>query len=268
MIESHCHLNFHAFEKDYDRVIKDAQEAGVHTIINAGTQISSSRWAVELAEKYPNLYAVVAVHPHHADKVDKNWIQELEKLAAHPKVVGIGECGLDYFNYRSNGIVDPGLQRRIFIAQLELAHKLKLPLQIHSRDERARVEILDILDSYKKDLLPVPGMFHCMAGSFHTLKRALDLGFYFGFDGNITYGSIPPGEPVELSELVKYVPLQRIVVETDSPYLAPQPYRGQINEPKNVIITGKFIADLKKVPFKKVVEQTDQNVYTIFKKIK
>lgn len=273
MIEAHCHLNFKAFETDYDQVIKNAQAAGVHTIINAGTQISSSQWAVDLAERYENLYAVAAVHPHHADKVSEggeegNWLDQLEKIARHPKVIGIGEFGLDYFNYKSNGIVDPALQKKVFIAQLELAHKLKLPLQIHSRGVDARSDILEILKSHKSLLRPVPGMFHCMAGSIDSLKKTLDLGFHVGFDGNITYDGLPPGEPLELKELVKYAPLDRIVVETDSPYLAPQPHRGQRNEPEYAIITGKYIATIKNTTFEQVVEQTDKNVYTIFNKLK
>ncbi len=284
MIDAHCHLNFHSFEKDYDEVVKNAIAAGVTKIINAGTQISSSKWAVDLAEKYENLYAVAGVHPHHADKIpptpftkggkrdlgaaEGNWLEDLENIARHPKVVGIGECGLDYFNYQSNGIVEPRIQKKIFIDHLELAHKLKLPLQIHSRDESARQDILEIL-KYHYDLLqPVPGMFHCMAGSIDSLKRVLELGFYVGFDGNITYKGIPSGEPEPLVKLVEYAPLDRIVIETDSPYLPPIQYRGQRNEPKYAIITGEFVAKVKGVPFEKVVEQTDKNVYTVFSKLK
>lgn len=268
MIDAHCHLNFHAFEGDYAGVIEDAHKAGVHTIINAGTQVSSSEWAVELAVKFENLYAVIAVHPHHADKVEKNWLDQLEKLAINPKVVGIGECGMDFYNYKSNGIVDPRLQRDIFISQLELASKLKLPLQIHSRDDKARKEIIEILIYYKNFLQPVPGMFHCMAGSKSSLKKVLDLGFYAGYDGNITYEGIPPGEELELKELVRYTPLDRILIESDSPYLTPVPGRGKRNEPKNVIITAKYIAAVKSTTLDKIVEVTDNNVYTIFKKLK
>lgn len=267
MIDAHCHLNFHAFENDYDEVIKNAQVAGITKIINAGTQVSSSKWAVDLADKYQNLYAVIAVHPHHADKADKTWLEYLEKLAKHPKVVGIGECGLDYYNYKSNGIVDPELQKKVFLGHIALAHKLKLPLQIHSRDEKAREELLDILEAHKKDLPDVPGMFHCIAGSKKTLKRILDLGFFTGFDGNVTYKGASPGEPLEIKELAQYVPIDRIVVETDSPYLTPLPYRGIRNEPKYAIITAQFLAKEKNVSFEKFVEQTDKNVYTIFNNI-
>lgn len=268
MIDAHCHLNFHSFENDYDSVIKEAKNAGIHIIINAGTQISSSKWAVELSESHENLYAVIAVHPHHADKIENDWLNELGKLALHPKVVGIGECGMDYFKYKSNGIVDPELQKRVFIQQLELAHTLHLPLQVHSRSDKARQEIISILRSHKNLLQDPPGMFHCMAGSIESLRQVLEMGFYLGFDGNITYKNPPPDEPLELSELVAHAPLDRIMIETDSPYLTPLPYRGIRNEPKYAIITGKYIAKLKNISFDKVVEQTDKNVYTVFKKLK
>ena len=130
MVDVHCHLNFHSFEKDYDQVIKNAFAAGVTKIINVGTKIDSSEKAIDLAQKYKNLYAIVGVHPHHADKLESDWLIKLEQLAKKPKVVGIGEIGMDFFSYKSNAIVNPILQRRIFIQQIELAHKLKLPLQI------------------------------------------------------------------------------------------------------------------------------------------
>lgn len=271
MIDAHCHLNFNAFENDYKDVIENAMIDGVHTIINAGTQISSSKWAVELAEKFPNLYAVIAVHPHHADKLDMktdySWIKELDKLAVHPKVVGIGEFGLDYYNYKSNGIVDPKIQKEVFLAQLELAFKHKLPLQIHTRDDKARSELLKLLEENKNLLMDPPGMFHCFAGSLESMRDALDLGFYLGFDGNITYQGSPPGEPLPLVELIKSAPIERIMIETDSPYLTPLPLRGRRNEPKYAIITGKFISKIKNISFEKVEHQTEQNVYTVFKKL-
>lgn len=275
MIDSHCHLNFQTFEKDYDQVIKNAQAAGVKTIINAGTQISSSKSALDLAKRYENLFAIIGVHPHHADKVEDitprsdndDWISQLENLAKDPKVIGIGECGLDYYKYQSNGIVDPAVQKKVFIKHVELAYKLHLPLQIHSRDEEARKDVMEILYAYKNLLQTVPGMFHCMAGSKESLKKALELGFYVGFDGNITYEGVPKGEPLMLEELVKYAPLDRIVVETDSPYLAPAAYRGQRNEPKYVIIVAELIAKVKAISFEKVAEQTDRNVYTLFPRI-
>lgn len=294
MIEVHCHLNFKAFNDDYDEVIKRAEDAGVEKIVNVGTKIDSSQKAVELAEKYDNLYAIVGIHPHHADKINQNshpgrsgttdrisgnrdsiasfqndnagsWIEELEKIAKHPKVIGIGECGMDYYSYKSNDIVDPSLQREVFIKQIELAHKLKLPLQIHNR--HAGDDIIDILEHNKSFLIDPPGMFHCMSGNVDFLKKVLDLGFYVGFDGNITYEGTAPGEDTALSELVSYAPLDRIVIETDSPYLTPVPYRGKRNEPAYAIIVGEHIASLKGCSPEAVEQQTRKNTFVIFPKI-
>lgn len=266
MVDVHCHLNFKAFKDDYDEVIKRAFKAGVSKIINVGTKIDTSEKAVELAEKYENLYAIVGVHPHHADKLDPStssgWIKELEKLAKHPKVVAIGECGMDYYRYKSNDIVDPKLQREVFIKQIKLAYKLKLPLQIHNR--HAGADILEILLNNKSYLLDPPGMFHCMSGNLDFLEKVLSLGFFIGFDGNITYEGIPPGENTDLKDLVKATPLERFVIETDSPYLAPVPFRGSRNTPENVIIIAKKIAQIKRVSIDKIKEEATQNSHELF----
>ncbi len=262
MIDVHCHLQFHSFEKDYDTVAKKAFADGVTKIINVGTKLDSSRKAIEFAEKYIEMYAIIGVHPHHADKLEEDWLQELEKFAIHSKVIGIGEIGLDYFSYKSNGIVDPKIQQEVFEQQIELSHNVDLPLQIHNR--QAGEDVIAILKQHKNLLQTVPGMFHCFAGSMEVVKDALDLGFYIGFDGNVTYNGLAPGESVDLKDLARYVPLERLVIETDSPYLAPIPHRGERNTPGNAIITGKYIAELKKVPFETLVEQTTQNVYNIF----
>ncbi|MGH7245923.1 MAG: TatD family hydrolase [Candidatus Levyibacteriota bacterium] len=265
MIDVHCHLNFHAFEKDVDAVIRAAHEKGVKTIINVGTKIDSSEKAVMLAKQYNNLYAIVGVHPHHADKHDlsSDWVKELERLGKQTKVVAIGEIGLDYYEYQSNGIVDPKLQKEIFEAQIVLAHTLHLPLQIHNR--HAGKDILEILHAHKNLLkTDTPGMFHCFAGDMNTLKGALDLGFMIGFDGNITYPGLAPKETVTLSELAKATPLERIVTETDSPFLTPIPYRGSRNEPSYVIIVGQFLAKLKGVSFEEFEEQTTANAQKLF----
>jgi len=304
MIDVHCHLQFKAFENDYDAVIKAAFDEGVTKIINTGTQLSSSKKAVEFAERYENIYAIVGVHPHHADKIETNpeivekgeessviasakkqshtdkiaaspsaprndenyWLNELEKLTHHPKVLAIGEIGMDYYNYHSNGIVDPALQKKVFIQQIELAHKAKLPLQIHNR--QAGEDVINILKEHKQLLLPNPGMFHCFAGTTEVLKDALSLGFSIGFDGNSTYKGLAPGETVALPDLINLTPLDRIVIETDSPYLSPIPHRGKRNEPKYAILTARFVADCKKISYEKLVEQTDKNVYTMFGKLK
>lgn len=262
MIDVHCHLNFKAFVKDYDEVIKQAFADGVTKIINVGTKVDSSRRAVELAQQYEHLYAIVGVHPHHADKPEPGWEEELEILAKDPKVVAIGECGMDYYRYTSNGIVDQKLQRDLFIKQIELAHKLKLPLQIHNR--HAGKDILDILINHKSYFINPPGMFHCFSGNIDFLRKVLDLGFHVGFDGNITYEGLAPGEDTALKDLVLYTPLDRILVETDSPYLTPIPHRGSRNIPAYAILVGRCIAQLKGVPFEEVDRITTANVKTIF----
>lgn len=262
MVDVHCHLNFQSFERDYDEVIKSAFEAGVNKIINVGTTIDSSEKALELAQKYDNLYAIIGVHPHHADKLENNWIQKLQFLAKNPKVVGIGEIGIDYFRYKSNDIVDPKLQKDVFIKQIELAYKLKLPLQIHNR--HAGKDILEILSNHKSYLLSPPGMFHCFAGSMDVLKSVLQMGFCVGFDGNVTYSGFAPGEDTNLKDLVKYTPLDRILVETDSPFLTPEPMRGSRNKPEYVIITAKFIAKIKGTTFDTIEAKTTANAIKLF----
>jgi len=263
MIDVHCHLNFAKFENDFDAVIKRATDAGVEKIINVGTSIQTSQKAVELAKEYEDLYAIVGIHPHHADKVTGDWIRDIEKLAREEKVVAIGEVGIDYFSYKSNGIVKPKIQKEIFVKQIELSTALKLPLQIHGR--HAANDIIQVLTGYKTSFLTPPGMFHCMAGNIDYLKRILDLGFYVGFDGNITYEGLAPGEDTKLSELVEYAPLDRIVVETDAPYLTPKPHRGSRNEPSYAIITAAFIAKIKGVSFDEVDKVTTANARKIFK---
>lgn len=270
MIDVHCHLNLHAFDNDFDEVAKRAFESGVKAIVNTGTSIASSKKAVELANKYENMYAIVGVHPHHADKTDiefegeisENWVADLEKIAQNKKVIGIGEIGLDYHSYKSNGVVDKNVQREAFISQIKLANKLNLPLQIHNR--HAGEDVVSVLKEFKHLLKEVPGMFHCFAATKEVLKEVLGIGFYIGFDGNITYKGLAPGETVELSALALEVPTNRIFIETDSPFLTPIPLRGERNEPKNVIITGEFIAHLKNISYSTLEKAVYDNFEAVF----
>lgn len=265
MIDVHCHLNFHAFQKDVDEVIHQAYKDEVSTIINVGTKQDSSEKAVALAHKYEHLYAIVGIHPHHADKHDlsSSWQEDLERLAREDKVVAIGEIGMDYYEYRSNGIVDPSVQKEVFEAQIAIAHKVNLPLQIHNR--HAGKDILEILTAHKNILRrDNPGMFHCFAGDMETLTKALDLGFFIGFDGNITYPGLAPKETVRLTKLAKATPLDRIVTETDSPFLTPIPFRGTRNMPSRVIIVGKFLAELRGISFDEIKEITTGNAKRLF----
>jgi TatD DNase family protein len=263
MIDAHCHLNFAAFEKDLDEVIKRANEKGVNEIINVGSSLDASKKAVELAQKYDSCFATVGIHPHHADKLEKNWEEKLEKLAKNKKVVAIGETGLDYYFYETNGITDKKLQFELFEKQILLAKKLNLPLMIHNR--QAADDILNVLEKYKSSLLNPPGMFHCFSGTFEVLKKALNLGFYIGFDGNITYKGLAKGETTLLSDLVKETPIERIICETDAPYLPPVPHRGERNEPSYVIMVADSIGQIKGISAQEVIEKTTINAHTVFR---
>ena len=262
MVDAHCHLNFQAFNEDFDETIKRSLAQGVEIIINTGTSIESSQKAVKLAGEYDNLYAIVGIHPHHADKVIKGWDKEINALAKMPKVVGIGEIGMDYYSYESNGITDSKLQEEIFRKQIEISIENKLPLQIHGR--HAANDILRIVSDYKNQLLETPGMFHCFAGNLGYLEKVLAMGFYVGFDGNVTYKGLAPGEDTLLSDLVAKAPLERIITETDSPYLPPNPHRGSRNEPAYVIIVGKSIAQIKNTAFDVVNKATSDNAKRVF----
>ncbi len=262
MTDSHCHLNFEAFSTDVEEVIKRAQDAGVKRIVNVGTKLDSSKWAVDLAHQYQGLLAIVGIHPHHADKVEKGWEKELKNLAQDTKVIAIGEIGLDYFSYKSNGVVDPKVQREVFETQIALAHSLHLPLQIHTR--LAWDDVYEVLSSHRNILQSVPGMFHCFSGDIAFLKKVLDLGFYVGFDGNVTYPGVPKGETTAIKELALYAPADRILIETDSPYLTPVPMRGLRNEPKHAIIVAEYLAKLKQIPYQDFCYQLENNFETCF----
>lgn len=262
MIDAHCHLNFYKFENDVDEVIEDSLSVGITSIVNVGTSLESSEHAIMLAQHHPELYAVVGIHPHHADKIEHGWVEQLERMTAYPKVIAIGEIGMDYYSYQSNGIVDPKIQKKVFVEQIKLAYRMDLPLQIHNR--LAGEDVIKILKAHKKYLRDIPGMFHCFAGSMEVLESALGLGFYIGFDGNITYPKRAPGETTYLTDLAKATPFDRLLIETDSPYLAPIPLRGTRNVPKNGIITAQFIAKILNVEYAMLESQVDKNFSTVF----
>lgn len=263
MIDVHTHLTFEMFNEDRNEVIQRARDAGVKKMITVATQISSSIDAVNLAKKYNNVYATVGVHPHHADKVEKGWENELTRLAKSEKVVAIGECGLDNYHYHSNGVVEKEKQLEVFERQIFLAKKLNLPLQIHNR--LAWNEVKEVVSRNKANLTNPPGLLHCFSGDKKYMRDMLNLGFYIGFDGNITYKNIAKGETTHLKELIKEAPLNRIMTETDSPFLAPVPERGKRNEPSNVIMVGKFIAEQKGITQEELAQIVEENAGKVFK---
>lgn len=247
LIDTHAHLDFNHFNKDREEVIKRALEGGIEKIINVGTNLESSRKSISLAGKYNNIYASVSLHPIDVEK-ERFDVDVWLELAQQEKVVAIGETGLDFFHSSNKN-----KQREIFQKLIGVAEKVKKPLILHSRE--ADEEILEILNKSK---LPAKrGVIHCFSRSYEVAKKFLDLGFLISFTGNITYDKEPP-------DSVAKVPLEKIMVETDCPFMAPLPFRGKRSEPLYVKYVAEKIAEVKGVSFKKVVEVTTQNAKQLF----
>ncbi len=257
LIDTHAHLNFKAFNKDYNQVIQNAFDNNVKDIINIGSDIKTSKKAVSIAEEYDEgIYASVSVHPIHVDEIEdvKTTVDQLKELAQNPKIVSIGETGLDYF-HNKNTKKD---QKELFIALLNLASELNLPVIIHSRD--AHKNTLEILKKESNKQKAISGVVHCFSGSLEQAQEILDLGFLISFTGNITYSNNE-----NLQEVVKNIPLDKIMTETDCPFLAPQKYRGKRNEPSYIIEIAKKIAEIKEISFKEVSKITSNNAKKLFK---
>ncbi len=251
LIDAHCHLDDEKFAGDLDAVITRAMAAGVRAMVTAGTSIASSRAALAIAEKYDAVYAAVGIHPEYAAMVDADALSEIRALAQHHKVVAIGEIGLD-FHYSDNPLRP--VQEHALIAQLELAQELGKPVVIHDRD--AHVNIVDILKTRAGRLR---GMLHCFSGDLGMAQQAIDLGFFISFAGNVTF---PKAH--DLQNIARVLPLDRVLVESDAPYLAPQPRRGRRNEPAFVPYTAAKLAELLNLEPAVVEETTRQNSRALF----
>ncbi len=256
LIDSHAHLDDARYDGDRDAVIARAREAGVEIFITIGCDLATSRSAVALAERYPFVYATVGVHPHEVKHIGDDWYEELRRLAQHPKVVGYGEIGLDYhYNYSP-----PKLQRERFREQVGIAKDLGLPLSIHSRE--AQEDTIAILREEKAGT--VGGVFHCFTGDAWLAKDALDLGFYLSFSGVLTFQNA-----TMLRDIAKTVPTNRLLVETDCPYLTPAPHRGKRNEPSFVTLVAEKLAEVRAESEALDVEQvgriTADNTRRLFK---
>jgi len=266
----HTHIQFNAFKEDGDAVMKRALDAGIW-LVNVGTQKDTSRRAVEIAPKYPEgVYATIGLHPIHTEKYyhdpqefggTENGFESREevfdygyykKLAADPKVVAIGECGLDYYRL---GDDSKRKQSEAFIAQIELAHEIKKPLMIHCRS--AYDDLVEILNFKSQILNSPPGIIHFFAGNLEHAKKLLDMGFSFSFGGVITFAR-------SYDDVLKYISMEKILLETDAPYVAPVPYRGKRNEPAYVVEVAKKLAELRGLSFEEVSEQTSKNAKRIF----
>lgn len=254
IFDSHAHYDSEQFDEDRREVLEGLRGRGVGMVLNCGSDLPTSEKSVALATAYDFIYAAVGLHPHEADYCTPKLISELEKLALnHPKVVAIGECGLDY-HY---DFAPRGLQRQAFESQLELAEKLKLPVIIHSRESTE--DLLEVLKGYHGS-----GVIHCYSGSVETAKILLDKGFYIGFTGVVTFHNAK-----KTAEAVMAVPLDRMLIETDCPYMAPEPCRGRRCDSGMLAYTVAKIAEIKGIPASQLIAATSENakrVYRIDKK--
>ena len=253
LVDSHCHLDYPEFA-DLDAVVQRAGEAGVGAMLSIGTELSRFPGVLAVAEAQDNIYCTVGVHPHEAGKGDMVVLDELLRLAEHPKVVGFGETGLDYFYEHS----PRAEQQESFRIHIEAARRMQLPLIVHTRD--ADDDTLEILtDEMKKGAFP--GLIHCFSASKAFGEQAVEMGLYISISGIITFNKAD-----NVREAVKDVPLDRLLVETDAPYLSPVPFRGKPNEPAYTRYTAEKLAEIKAVSFDELERVTTDNFYRLFTK--
>jgi len=260
-VDSHAHLDGTQFDSDREEVIARAREAGVRTMVAIGNGDGPPTLdaGIKLAEMYPFLYATIGIHPHEARLASDHAYAEMERLARHPKVIAWGEIGLDYFYDHS----PRDTQKEVFSRQMELASAAKLPIVIHCRPSDNNENAWDdCLQMIQDQWAPhgIGGVLHCFTGNWPQAKRALDMGFMISFAGNVTF---PKAQQIRDAALE--VPLDRMLIETDCPYLAPVPYRGKRNEPSFVKETARKLGELRGLSMEEVGEQTARNFYNFFK---
>ena len=253
LIDTHCHLNDETLYKDIDEVISRALKVGVEKMVVIGWDEASSKLAIEIAERYPFIYAVIGFHPENIFDINDETLYKTLELYKHPKVVGIGEIGLDY-----HWTKEPDkrqLQKQYFIKQIDFANKVGLPISIHSRE--AFNDTLEILKTHKPQY---GGVMHCYSGSVENVQDIINLNLHIGLDGPVTFTNAKT--PKEVAE---EVPLEWLVLETDCPYLSPHPLRGTVNEPANLSLIADAIADIRKMSKKHLLEVVYENSCKLFK---
>ena len=260
LVDTHCHLNFDVFNSDRDQVVERARKNGITRILNPGIDIETSKSAINCAREFPEVYAAVGVHPNECLGWKSRSLAELNRLAIEKKVVAIGEIGLDYYRNRA----PKGTQQSIFRQQLELAARLNLPVIIHNRD--ANDDMLNIIQEWhhelvRKDssLMNCPGVMHSFSGDITLAKVLVSLHFKIGIDGPVTYHNSQL-----LQSVVSSLPLESLFIETDAPFLTPQPLRGKRNEPANVRIVAEKISSLKDEPLDRVITITTTGADRLF----
>lgn len=247
--DSHAHYNDEKFDLNREELLNSIYNSGVTRIINAGYSIESSKKAIDIAEKYDFINATTGISPNDIENFKEQDLLEIEQLAKNKKVVAIGEIGLDYYWNKDN----KDLQKQVFISQIEIANKLNLPIVIHTREA-----IYDTLDILKNNTCNKKGVFHCCPLNKDLVREGLKLGFYISFAGPITFKNSKNAE-----EIIKMVPLEKILIETDSPYLSPEPLRGKRNDSRNVKYIAQKIADVKEVSIDEIAKITYRNAKTV-----
>lgn len=251
LTDSHAHLNDSRYRQDLPMVLERARDTGVHTIITVGYDLKSSLAAVHLAAKMPGVYAAVGIHPHDASAASPEALQELRRAAANKKVVAVGEMGLDYYYDRS----PRETQRQVFREQIRLARELGKPVIVHDRD--AHNEVLAILREERAD--DVGGVMHCFSGDTSFAAKCLELGFYISLAGPVTFKNAG-----DLHRVARFLPKDKLLLETDAPYLTPVPHRGQRNEPAYVRYVAERVAELRVETLQDLAEQTSRNAALLF----
>jgi TatD DNase family protein len=261
LVDSHAHLEGKQFSQDREQVISRARDAGVRNIVAIGNGDGPSNFdcGIQLAEKYDFIYATIGIHPHEARLADQAAFDRMQQLARHPKIIAWGEIGLDYFYDHS----PREIQKSVFVTQMELASAAKLPIVIHCRpsnnSEDAWDDCLGLIQEHWASK-GIGGILHCFTGNWAQASRALDMGFMISFAGNLTF---PKAQ--QIRDAAMQVPLDRILIETDSPYLAPVPHRGQRNEPAFVVETARKLSELRGLSVDEIGARTSHNFYNFFK---
>ena len=248
LIDTHCHLFFDELKEDLSSVLKRAADLGVTKFICVGTNIEDSKESYNLALDYENIFSTAGVHPHDTERVAENYIDELYNLLKNKKVVAVGEIGLDYFKELS----DISVQKKIFAEQLDLAQKINKPIVFHNRDSDD--DIINTLSEFPN----VYGVAHCFSSTYDVAKKLIDMGFYISFSGNLTFKNS------HLPDVAKRLPIDRLLVETDSPFLSPVPHRGKTNEPGRARFVADLLARLHNLSINEVAQITTTNAKAIF----
>ncbi|MEC8839201.1 MAG: TatD family hydrolase [Candidatus Neomarinimicrobiota bacterium] len=248
LTDSHCHLFYDEILQDIDNVFVRSKKLGVNRFICVGTNINDSLLSLDISKKFENVFCSAGVHPHDSQNVDKDYIQQIELMMKSKKMIAIGEIGLDYFR----NISSKKIQIKVFHELLQLANNIKKPIIFHNRD--ADKDIIDTLSCYPN----VIGVSHCFSSTLSTAKKLLDMGYYISFSGNLTFKNST------LPSVAKYLPLNRLLVETDSPYLSPEPFRGKSNEPGRTRYVAEKLAEIHNISFESIANQTTKNINKLF----